>query len=85
MCKNCGIKVSREIPPIHVDGRAGRRKTYVLYPVIGALRQGGETVLLSAASAFSAKNYPGGRTTHYLYRIPVDKYKPFLILSRAQE
>jgi hypothetical protein len=68
-------------PPIHVDGRAGRGKTYVLYPVIGALRKVGEIVLLSASSAFAAKNYPGGRTTHYLYGIPVDEYKPFLVSS----
>jgi nucleoside-triphosphatase THEP1 len=65
-------------PPIHVDGRAGRGKTYVLYPVIGALRKVGDIVLLSASSAFAAKNYPGGRTTHYLYGIPVDEYNPYL-------
>jgi nucleoside-triphosphatase THEP1 len=68
-------------PPIHVDGRAGRGKTYLLYPVIGALRKVGEIVLLSASSAFAAKNHPGGRTTHYLYGIPVDEYKPFLVSS----
>jgi nucleoside-triphosphatase THEP1 len=64
--------------PIHVDGRAGRGKTYVLYPVIGALRKLDEIVLLSASSAFAAKNYPGGRTTHYLYGIPVDEYNPHI-------
>ena len=64
--------------PIHIDGRAGRGKTYVLYPVIGALRKRDEIVLLSASSAFAAKNYPGGKTAHYLYGIPVDEYKPFL-------
>jgi hypothetical protein len=58
--------------PIHIDGRAGRGKTYVLYPIIGALRKMDEIILLSASSAFAAKNYPGGRTTHYLYGIPVD-------------
>ncbi|KAJ7689877.1 PIF1-like helicase-domain-containing protein [Mycena metata] len=65
-------------PPIHVDGRAGRGKTYVLYPIIGALRKMNEIVLVSASSAFAAKNYPGGRTIHYLYGIPVDEYNPFL-------
>ena len=64
--------------PIHIDGRAGRGKTYVLYPVIGALRKLGDIVLLSASSAFAAKIYPGGRTTHYLYGIPVDEYNPYL-------
>jgi hypothetical protein len=64
--------------PIHVDGRAGRGKTYVLYPVIGALRKLDQIILLSASSAFAAKIYPGGRTTHYLYGIPVDEYNPHL-------
>jgi hypothetical protein len=62
-------------PPIHVDGCAGLGgKTYVLYPVIGALRKRDGIVLLSASSAFTAKNYPGGRTTHYPYGIPVDEH-----------
>jgi nucleoside-triphosphatase THEP1 len=72
-------------PPIHVDGRAGRGKTYALYPVIGALRKVGEIVSLSASSALAAKNYPGGRTTHYLYGIPVDEYKHFLVFSVGPE
>jgi hypothetical protein len=65
-------------PPVHVDGRAGRGKTYVLYPIIGALRKLDEIVLVTASSAFAAKNYPGGRTVHYLYGIPVDEYNPHL-------
>ncbi|KAJ7433358.1 hypothetical protein FB451DRAFT_961655, partial [Mycena latifolia] len=56
-------------PPLHIDGRAGRGKTYLLYPVIGALRKLDEIVLVSASSAFAAKNYPGGRTAHHLYGI----------------
>lgn len=64
--------------PVHIDGRAGRGKTYVLYPVIGALRKNGDIILVSASSAFAAKNYPNGRTTHYLYGIPVDEFNPFL-------
>ena len=35
----------------------------------------------SASSAFAAKNYPGGRTTHYLYGIPVDEHNPYLTSS----
>jgi hypothetical protein len=63
---------------VHVDGRAGRGKTHVLYPVIGALRKAGKIALVSASSAFAAKKYPGGRTTHFLYGIPVDEYNPYL-------
>ncbi|KAL6302234.1 hypothetical protein BKA93DRAFT_697397, partial [Sparassis latifolia] len=55
--------------PVHIDGREGRGKTYALYPVIGALRKANKIVLVTASSAFAAKNYPGGRTTHYLYGI----------------
>jgi nucleoside-triphosphatase THEP1 len=65
-------------PPVYVDGRAGRGKTYVLYPVIGALRKTGKIALVSASSAFAAKNYPGGRTAHFLYGIPVDECNPFI-------
>lgn len=68
-------------PPVHVNGRAGRGKTFVLYPVIGALRKLNHIVLLSTSSAFAAKNYPGGRTAHYLYGIPVDEYNPHLTSS----
>jgi hypothetical protein len=42
-------------PPIHVDGRAGRGKTYVLYPIIGALRKIDEIVLVSASSRLQRK------------------------------
>ncbi len=64
--------------PIHVDGQADHGKTYVLYPVIGVLRKANEIVLLSASSAYAAKNYPGGCTSHFLYGIPVNKHNPFL-------
>ncbi|KAJ7756894.1 hypothetical protein DFH07DRAFT_742340 [Mycena maculata] len=64
--------------PLHIDRHASRGKTYVLYPVIGALQKLDEIVLISASSAFAAKNYPGGQTAHYLYGIPVDMYNPFL-------
>jgi hypothetical protein len=65
-------------PPVHIDERAGRGKTCVLYSIIGALRKSGEIILLSASSAFAAKKYPGGRTTHYLYSIPADEYNLYL-------
>jgi nucleoside-triphosphatase THEP1 len=65
-------------PPTHIDGRAGCGKTYVLYPLIGALRKSNQIILVSASSAYAAKNYPGGRTAHYLYGIEVNEFKPFL-------
>jgi hypothetical protein len=65
-------------PPTYIDGRAGRGKTYCLYPLIGALRKARKIVLISASSAFAAKNYPGERTVHYTYGIPVDEHAPFV-------
>ncbi|KZW00104.1 hypothetical protein EXIGLDRAFT_761968 [Exidia glandulosa HHB12029] len=64
--------------PVHIDGRAGRGKTYCLYPLIGALRKKGKITLVVASSAFAAKNYPGGRTEHFQYGVPVDENNPFL-------
>jgi hypothetical protein len=73
------IKCQEESPsPTYFDGRAGRGKTFCLYPLIGALRKEGKIVLISASTAFAAKNYPGGRTLHYTYGVPVDEYAPFL-------
>ncbi|PBK59596.1 hypothetical protein ARMSODRAFT_899063, partial [Armillaria solidipes] len=46
--------------PVHIDGHAGQEKTYVLYLIIGVLRKANQIVLLSASSAYAAKNYPGG-------------------------
>jgi hypothetical protein len=65
-------------PSVHVDGRAGHRKTYVLYAIIGAMQKTDQIVLVTASSAFAAKNYPGGRTTHLLYGISVDEHNPHL-------
>jgi nucleoside-triphosphatase THEP1 len=72
------ISTMENPPSVHVDGRAGRGKTYVLYPIIGAMRKMDQIVLVTVSSVFAAKNYPGGRTTHLLYGIPVDEYNPHL-------
>jgi hypothetical protein len=64
--------------PTYIDGRAGRGKTYCLYPFIGALRKEGKIVLISASSGMASKNYPGGRTVHNTYGIPVDEFAPYL-------
>jgi nucleoside-triphosphatase THEP1 len=65
-------------PPIHIDGRAGRGKTYCLYPLIGALRKENRIALITASLAHAAKNYPGGRTVHYMYGVPVSENDPYL-------
>jgi hypothetical protein len=75
------ISTLENAPPVHIDGRAGRGKTFVLYPIIAALRKLNEIILLSESSAFAAKDYLGGRTTHYLYGIPVDEYNSHLTSS----
>jgi hypothetical protein len=42
------------------------------------LRKQGKVVLISASTASAAKIYPGGRTLHYTYGIPVDEWAPYL-------
>jgi hypothetical protein len=74
----CQIATMEDPPPVHIDGLAGHGKTYCLYPLIGALRKAGKVVLITALSAFAAKNYPGGCTVHYLYGIPVEENCPYL-------
>jgi hypothetical protein len=68
-------------PPIHVDGRSGRAKHMFS---IQSLAHFGNSTRLSYSLhllLLLQKDYPGGKTTHYLYGIPVDEYKPFLKLS----
>lgn len=64
--------------PLYIDGQAGCGKTFLIYPIIGALHRENSNVFVSASSAFAAKNYPGGQTTHFLYGIPVCEDNPFL-------
>lgn len=52
-----------------VDGKAGRGKSYLINAVCNKLRSQGRIVLPTATAAFAAQLYPGGRTTHSMFKV----------------
>ena len=52
-----------------VDGKAGRGKTFLVNTICNQLRSQGHIVLPTATSAFAAQLYPGGKTTHSVFRV----------------
>ena len=51
-----------------VDGKAGRGKTFLVNALCSQVRGHGGIVLATASSAFAAQLYPGGRTTHSMFK-----------------
>ncbi|OBZ67116.1 hypothetical protein A0H81_12909 [Grifola frondosa] len=54
-----------------VDGKAGRGKTFLVTTICNKLRSMNRIVLPTATSGFAAQLYPGGRTTHSTFRVPI--------------
>ncbi|KAI0930671.1 hypothetical protein AcW1_010284 [Taiwanofungus camphoratus] len=54
-----------------VDGKAGRGKTFLVNAICYKLRSLGRIVLPTATSAFAAQLYPGGKTAHSTFKVPV--------------
>ena len=54
-----------------VDGKAGRGKTFLVNAICNKLRSEGHIVLPTATSAFAAQLYPGGKTTHSVFKVSV--------------
>ncbi|KAI0779786.1 PIF1-like helicase-domain-containing protein, partial [Fomes fomentarius] len=52
-----------------VDGKAGRGKTFLVNTICNKLRSEGHIVLPTATSAFAAQLYPGGKTTHSVFKV----------------
>ncbi|KAI0633333.1 PIF1-like helicase-domain-containing protein [Trametes polyzona] len=52
-----------------VDGKAGRGKTFLVNTICNKLRAMGHIVLPTATSAFAAQLYPGGKTTHSVFKV----------------
>ena len=52
-----------------VDGKAGRGKTFLVNTLCNKLRSEGHIVLPTATSAFAAQLYPGGKTTHSVFKV----------------
>ena len=58
-------------PPIFVEGRPGRGKTFLMNAIVNKLRSQGKIVLIVGTSALAASLYERGRTAHSLFEIPV--------------
>jgi hypothetical protein len=52
-----------------LNGSAGRGKTFVIAAICDYLRSVGGIVLATATSAYAAQAYPGGRTTHSVFKV----------------
>ena len=67
---------------IFLNGPAGRGKTYVCNALLDYVRGFGQVALACASSAIAAMNYPGGRTAHNIFKIPVKE--DYLDISEIQ-
>lgn len=56
-----------------LDARGGRGKTFVLNLLVDTLRARREVVTVCASTGIAAIDYPGGRTAHSTFRIPLSK------------
>ncbi len=54
---------------LFLDGEAGTGKTTVVKTLCDAIRSVGKIVLATATSGFAAQLYPGGRTTHSMFKV----------------
>ena len=52
-----------------VDGKAGRGKTFLVNAICDKIRSLGRIVIPTATAAFAAQLYPGGRTTHSVFKV----------------
>ena len=52
-----------------VDGKAGRGKTFLVNAICDKIRSLGRVVIPTATAAFAAQLYPGGRTTHSVFKV----------------
>jgi hypothetical protein len=59
---------------IFVDGKAGTGKTHLLNVICNKVRSLGRIVLPTAAAAFAAQHYAGGRTTHSAFKVCFTHY-----------
>lgn len=58
-------------PPIFLDGKAGRGKTFLVECLTWRLRSRQEIVLITGTTALSVIGYDRGRTAHSAFGIPV--------------
>ena len=58
-------------PPMFIDGKAGRGKTFLVECLTWYLRGRGDIVLITGTTALSVIGYERGRTAHSTFGIPV--------------
>ncbi|PIL35120.1 hypothetical protein GSI_02908 [Ganoderma sinense ZZ0214-1] len=61
-----------------IDGQAGRGKTFLVNAICDKIRSQNGIVLATATSAYAAQLYPGGRTTHSTFKVPVNENNELL-------
>ncbi|TFY73333.1 hypothetical protein EWM64_g10679 [Hericium alpestre] len=61
-----------------IDGKAGRGKTFLVNSLCDYLRAHNQIVLATATAAYAAQLYPGGRTTHSTFKVPVNEKSEML-------
>ena len=62
-----------------IDGKAGREKTFLVNAICDKLRSVSRIVLPTATAAFAAQLYPGGRTTHSMFKVSVLYANSFIL------
>ncbi|OBZ77961.1 ATP-dependent DNA helicase pif1 [Grifola frondosa] len=62
-----------------IDGQAGRGKTFLVNAICDKLRSLGHLVLPTVTAAYAAQLYPGGRTTHSTFKVPVNENNELLV------
>ena len=61
--------VNNEQLLLFIDGKAGCGKTFLINVICDTIRAQNGIVLPTATSAFAAQLYPGGRTTHSMFKV----------------
>ncbi|CDO71194.1 hypothetical protein BN946_scf184845.g64 [Trametes cinnabarina] len=64
---------------LFVDGKAGRGKTFLVNTICDHFRARNSIVIATATSAYAAQLYPGGRTTHSAFKVPVNEHNEMLL------
>ena len=61
---------------IFVDGSRGNGKTFLYCAVLATIRKQNCIALATASSGVAANILPGGRTTHFRFKIPLEIQEP---------
>ncbi|EKM53739.1 uncharacterized protein PHACADRAFT_30677 [Phanerochaete carnosa HHB-10118-sp] len=61
-----------------INGKAGQGKTFLVNTIYDYLQGHGNIVLPTTTSGYAAQLYPGGRTTHSTFKVPVNNKNELL-------